>query len=48
MTSLLRPHAALRLLADMDGPTGLTLTWYNALFVVSAAPGRRLGMSELG
>jgi DNA-binding MarR family transcriptional regulator len=46
---LLRVHAAvLPRLERALAPTGLTLTWYDVLLVLNAAPGRRLTMTELG
>ncbi len=46
---LLRVHAAvLRRLERALVPTGLSLTWYDVLLVLNAAPGRRLTMTELG
>jgi DNA-binding MarR family transcriptional regulator len=46
---LLRVHAAvLPRLERALAPTGLSLTWYDVLLVLNAAPGRRLRMTELG
>lgn len=47
--ALLRTHAAL--LPKIERallPTELSLTWYDVLLVVNAAPARRLRMTELG
>jgi DNA-binding MarR family transcriptional regulator len=46
---LLRVHAAvLPRLERALAPTGLSITWYDVLLVLNAAPGRRLTMTELG
>jgi DNA-binding MarR family transcriptional regulator len=46
---LLRVHAAvLPRLERALVPTGLSITWYDVLLVLNAAPDRRLTMTELG
>ncbi len=47
---LLRAHAAVvrKIERDLETATGMSLSWYDVLLELNAAPARRLRMSELG